>query len=205
MSDRIPTDSTTVLPQTSAAHQALAALTEACMPRADGSRVPLRWCRRLYALGIADGFVVGLQAVPPNWISPDARQALLHALVAADADTAAAGTPGAALLRQDGRHAFLHRPVDGPRHRSVPIYVRAAFAALAEAAEADGPVGLTDPRLSAHERLRLAERLHLRSLLPAPDPGPTPQRLLFLRTHGHFLLLEHRPDADLPRLLGLHA
>jgi hypothetical protein len=202
MSDRIPTDSTTVLPQTSAAHQALAALTEACMPRADGSRVPLRWCRRLYALGIADGFVVGLQAVLPNWISPDIRQAVLYALLAADADTAAAGLQGAALLRRDGRHALLHRPADGPRHRSVPIYVRAAFAALADA---DGPVGLADPRLSAHERLQLAERLHLRSLLPAPDPGPTPQRLLFLRTHGHCLLLEHRSDADLPRLLGLHA
>jgi hypothetical protein len=190
---------------TSAETDALAQLTAACAVRDDGTRMPLRWCRRLHAQGVAEGFVLGLQAMLPAWLSAQGRRTLVQALLAADTDTAGAGNQGAALLRQDGRHALLHRPADGPRHRSVPIYVRAAFAALAEAADADGPIGLADPRLSAHERLRLAERLHLSALLPAPRPGPTPQRLLFLRTQGHFLLLEHRPDADLPRLLGLHA
>jgi hypothetical protein len=179
-------------------------LTAACAVRDDGTRMPLRWCRRLHAQGVAEGFVLGLQAMLPAWLSAQGRRTLVQALLAADTDTAGAGNQGAALLRQDGRHALLHRPADGPLHRSVPGYVRAALAALGQDGDIDGAVGLADPRLSAHERLALAAHLHLSSLLPAPRPGPASQRLLFLRTQGHTLLLEHRPDVDLPRLLGLH-
>jgi hypothetical protein len=87
----------------------------------------------------------------------------------------------------------------------VPDYVRAALAALDQDGDIAGAIGLVDPCLSAHERLALAARLHLSVLLPAPRPGPAPPWLLFLRTQGRILLLEHRPDCDLPRLLGLHA
>jgi hypothetical protein len=193
------------LSQTSVEIDALAQLIAACALRNDGTRMSLRWCRHLHAQGVAEGFVSGLQAMVPTWLSAYARRTLVQALLAADTDTAGAGNQGAALLRQDGRHALLHQPADGPLHRSVPGYVRAALAALSQDNDIDGAVGLADPRLSAHQRLALAQRLHLSSLLPAPRPGPTLQRLLFLQTQGYTLLLEHRPDVDLPRILGLHA
>lgn len=179
---------------------ALAALVAAAALRDDGSRIPLRWCRRLHAQRIGDGFSSGLQAVAPDWIRPADRQALVEALLAADADTAAAGRLGAALLHQDGRAALRYDPDGAAPTPVIPGYVRAALAALADT----DSVGLGDPRLSAHERLDLASRLRLSRLSPAPQPGPGHQRLLYVRTQGHILLLDHRPDSALPRLLGLH-
>lgn len=187
---------TEIPPQT----RALVLLIEASALRDDGSRIPLRWCRRLHALRIEEGFSSGMQAMIPDWISPRQRQSLMRALLAADTDTAASGRLGAALLQQDGRHALLHDPDSATPSVSIPGYVRAALASL-PCADA---TGLSDPRISAHERLALAARLHLAGLHPAPQAGPAAQRLLYLRTHEHILLLEHRPDSALPRILGLH-
>ena len=179
---------------------ALAGLFKASGLRNDGSRIWLRWCRRLHAQRVADGFSSGLQAISPDWIRPADRQALVEALLAAGADTAASGCTGAALLRQDGRAAIRHVLDHARPTLSIPGYVRAALAAL----PGGDPVGVGDPRFSAHERLAHAARLHLSRFLPAPQPGPGPQRLLYVRTQGHILLLEDRPDSALPRLLSLY-
>jgi len=179
---------------------ALRLLVEASALRDDQTRIPLRWCRRLHALGVSEGFSSGLQATIPDRLDPARRRALMDALLAADADTAATGRVGGALLRQDG-HAFLLSDPDGSDPSpTIPGYVRAALAALPE----EERTGLCDPRLSAHERLARADALHLSFLRPAPSPGPGPQRLLYVRTQGHILLLEDRPDSALPRTLGIH-
>jgi len=177
---------------------ALRLLLEASVLRDDQTQSPLRWCRRFHALDISEGFSSGLQAMIPDWLDPARRRALTDALLAADADTAAIGHVGGALLRQDGYAFLLSDPDGSDPSRIIPGYVHAAFAAL----PAEEHTGLCDPRLSTHERLTRADALYFSPLRPRPGPGP--QRFLYVRTQKHILLLEDRPDSALPRTLGLH-